>query len=256
SPYTDPVIENIHPAAIIHPSARLGAGVRVGPHAVVSAECTIGHNVFIGANAVIEAGSKIGDDSVIHPLVYVGHHTRIGARCEILPNTTLGKEGFGYAHDEKGNHYRIPHQGCVVIDDDVHIGANCSIDRATFGETRIGAGTKLDNQVHIAHNCRIGRNCLLTAKFAIAGSSTIGDMFVAGGSSTVTGHIEISHGVQLAGMSTVTKDITSPGQYGGFPLVPLQDHLKIRAAMVQLPAMRKQLSQLMKKIFPEGSSET
>lgn len=255
TPYTDSGFHGYHATAVIHSSVSLSEGVRVGPHAVIAAGCKLGKNVFVGANAVIEIGTEIGADSVIHPLVYIGHGTRIGARCEILPNTTIAKEGFGYAHDEKGNHYRIPHQGRVVIEDDVHIGAGGSIDRGTFGETRIGAGTKLDNQVHIAHNCRIGRNCLLTAGFAIAGSSTIGDNFVAGGSSTVTGHIEIGNDVQVSGMSTVTKDITEPGQYGGFPLLPLRQHLKVRAALVHLPEMRRQLSQLMKKFFPEDSGE-
>ncbi len=254
SPYTDASEEDRHPTAAIHSSVTMADGVRVGPHAVVAAGCKLGKRVFIGAGAVIEKGTEIGDDTTVHPLVYIGHGTRIGVRCEIMPNTTLGKEGFGYAHDEKGNHHRIPHQGRVVIEDDVHIGANCSIDRGTFGETRIGAGSKLDNQVHVAHNCKIGRNCLLTAKFAIAGSSTIGDHFVAGGSSTVTGHIAIGDGVQISGMSTVNKDLPGPGRYGGFPLVPLQQHLKIRAALVHLPEMRKQLGRLMKKLSPDGEA--
>lgn len=251
TPYTDATVSGCHPAAVIHPTVALGEGVRIGPNAVIANGCKLGKNVYVGAGAIIESGTEIGDDTTIHPLVYIGPESRIGSRCEILPNTTLGKEGFGYAHDEKGNHYRIPHQGRVVLEDDVHVGANCSIDRGTFGETRIGRGSKLDNQVHIAHNCKIGRNCLLTAKFAVAGSSTIGDHFVAGGSSTVTGHVEIGSGVQISGMSTVTKNIPDPGQYGGFPLVPLQHHLKIRAALVHLPEMRKQLAQLMKRFFPE-----
>lgn len=255
SPYTNPMVAGQHPSAVVDPSASLGKNVRLGPNVVIAARCTIGDNVYIGAGSVLEQGATIGHDTVIHPLVYIGHGTHVGDRCEVLPNTTIGKEGFGYAHDEKGNHYRIPHQGRVFIENDVHIGANCSIDRATFDETRIGSGTKIDNQVHIAHNCKIGRNCLLTAKFAIAGSSTIGDNFVAGGSSTVTGHIRIGNGVQISGMSTVTKDLPGPGQYGGFPLAPLQDHLKIRAALLHLPSMRKQLSQLMSKVFASEAEQ-
>ncbi len=251
TPYKNPSVTGIHPTAVIHESAEIGANARIGPHAYIGAGTKIGANVYIGANAVIEANVRIGEASVVHPLAYVGHGTQIGAKCELMPNTSVGKEGYGYAHDEKGNHYRIPHQGIVVLEDDVHVGANSNIDRATFAETRIGAGTKIDSMCHIAHNCKVGRNGLLIAKFGVAGSTTIGNNFIAGGDTNVIGHIEICDQVNIAGMSGVTKSISEPGQYGGYPLVSLPQYLKTKAALANLPEMRKQLSALVKKFMPE-----
>jgi UDP-3-O-[3-hydroxymyristoyl] glucosamine N-acyltransferase len=251
TPYKDPSITGVHPTAMIHESAEIGPNSRIGPHAFIGAGSKLGANVFIGANAVIEANVTIGEGTVIHPLAYVGHSSRIGARCELLPNSTVATEGFGYAHDEKGNHYRIPHQGIVVLEDGVQLGANSTIDRATFLETRVGAGTIIDNMCHIAHNCKVGRNSVLVAKFGMAGSAKAGANFVAGGDTNVIGHIEICDNVTIAGMSGVTKSISEPGQYGGYPLVSLQQYLKTKAAMANLPEMRKQLSALVKKFLPE-----
>jgi UDP-3-O-[3-hydroxymyristoyl] glucosamine N-acyltransferase len=257
TPYTNrSVTTGIHPSAVIHPSATLAPNVRVGPHAFIGADVVIGSGSYIGANSVIEDQSVIGEETVIHPLVFIGHSTQIGNRCEVHPQTVIAKEGFGYAHDERGNHYRIPHQGRVVLEDDVHIGASCSLDRATFGETRIEAGTKTDNQIHIAHNCRIGRNNLLVAGFAIAGSSRTGANVVAGGSTSVTGHIEICDNVQLAGVSAVSKSISKPGQYGGNPLVPLQDYIKIKVFLTKLPEMAKQVKAITKKLGLDQSEES
>jgi UDP-3-O-[3-hydroxymyristoyl] glucosamine N-acyltransferase len=255
TPYTNRAIAGIHPTAVIAQDASLGAGVRIGPHAFIGSGVRIGEGVYVGAGSVIEDGSMIDDHTVIHPQVFVGHSTEIGKKCEIHPQTVVGKEGFGYAHDEKGNHYRIPHQGRVIIEDDVHIGACCTIDRATFGETRIEAGAKLDNQVHIAHNCRIGRNSLITAGFAVAGSTRIGANFVTGGGSMVTGHIEICDNVQLAGFSAVRKSIDKAGQYGGNPLLPMKDHLKALTASTHGHEMRKQIHRILTHLGLQKDSD-
>lgn len=257
TPYTNKAIQGVHPTAIIGEGAEIAPGARIGPYAVIGAGTRIGKDVFIGAHTVIEDDCSIDEGTVIHPLVYIGHSTVIGKRCEIHPHSTIGKEGFGYAHDERFNHYRIPHQGRVVIEDDVHIGAGVAIDRSTFLETRIQSGAKFDNQIHIAHNCRIGRNSLLTAGFSMAGSSQIGANFVAGGRSVVTGHVEICDNVQISGLSAVSKSITKPGQYGGHPLMPLQQHIKMKAALTHLAEMRKSLSQVLKKLgISEKEGET
>jgi UDP-3-O-[3-hydroxymyristoyl] glucosamine N-acyltransferase len=250
TPYANSTTTGIHPTAIIHPTAHLSPDVKVGSHVFIGANVQIGSRSIIGANSVIEDQTCIGEESVIHPLVYIGHSTLIGNFCEVMPQTVIGKEGFGYAHDEKGNHYRIPHQGRVVLEDNVHIGSGCSIDRATFGETYLEAGAKLDNQVHIAHNCRIGRNALLTAGFMMAGSSKIGANFVAGGNTVVTGHIEICDNVQVAGVSAVNKSIDQPGQYGGNPILPLQEYIKMKVFLTKLPEMAKQLKALVKQMTP------
>jgi len=244
TPYTNPSINGVHPTAVVSETAHVAKTARIAPHAYIGANVTLGENVYIGAGAVIEDNSVIGDSTVIHPNVFVGHSSQIGSRCEIHPNSVVGKEGFGYAHDEKFNHTRIPHQGRVVLEDDVHIGACCTIDRGTFGETRIERGVIMDNLVHIAHNNRIGRNSVLTSGFTMAGSSKIGANFVTGGKTVVTGHIEIADNVQLSALSAISKSITTPGQYGGHPFQPLQAYLKSQAAIPHLPEMRK----LLKKI--------
>lgn len=247
TPYRPQMLQAIHPTAQIDSSAVLDESVEVGPGAVIGSGVEIGARSFIGANTVIEKNTKIGTDSTIHPLVYIGHHTVIGNGCEILPQSTIGSEGYGYAHDEKGQHHRIPHSGRVVLHDNVHVGACCTIDRGTIEDTVIGQGTKIDNQCHLAHNSVIGKNCLITAQFGMAGSSTIGNNFISGGKASVTGHVTITNNVQISGMSAVTKSIDQPGQYGGFPLQPLRDYLRTKAAMIQLHDLRKQVQDLLTK---------
>ena len=248
TPYTNASVQGVHPSAHVQSSAVLGKNVRIGPGAFVGANVKIGDGTYIGANAVIEDFSEIGADSVIHPLAFIGHSTLIGNRVEIHPSTVIGKEGFGYAHDERFNHTRIPHQGRVVIEDDVHIGASCTIDRGTFGETRIEAGAKFDNQVHIAHNCRVGRNSLFTAGNVVAGSSRVGANVVVGGLSAITGHISVCDNVQLSGFSAVTKSIDKPGQYGGNPLLPLQQHIKMKVSLSHITEMRATVKKIAKHL--------
>lgn len=248
TPYTNRSLIGIHPTAVIAPNAKIGDGCRIGPCAVIGANVRLGSQVAIGAHAVIEDDTEIGDKTVIHPLVYIGHSTSIGQNCEIMPQTVIGKEGFGYGRDAKGQSHRTPHLGRVVIEDHVDIGSSCTIDRGTFGDTRIGRGTKLDNLIHLGHNCKIGSNCLVTAGFTMAGSSQIGSNFVAGGRSNVTGHISVTDNVQIAGLSAITHSLTEPGQYGGDPIMPLQTHLKVKSSLDKLPEMRKQISRILKHL--------
>lgn len=248
TPYTNKNVQSVHPTAVIAASSQIASSARIGPFVVIGEDAKIGDGVYIGASTVIEERCEIANDTVIHPHVVIGHSTIIGARCEIHSQTIIGKEGYGYSHDEKGNHYKIPHQGRVVLEDDVHIGGNCSIDRSTFKETRLKQGAKLDNGCHVAHNCTIGRNAIITAGFIMAGSSRIGDNFVCGGNTNITGHIEITDNVSLAGVSSVAKSVTKPGPYGGYPLQPLQSFLRTKAALMHLPQMRRQLKMIIKHL--------
>lgn len=229
----------IHPTAVIHPSAKISANVRVGPYAVISKDVVIGEDAAIGAHSVLETKARIGARTVLHPFVYIGHTCEIGADCEINPHTVVGKEGFGYAHDAKGNHFRIPHTGRVVLEDRVHLGASVNVDRGTFGETRIGAGAILDNRIHISHNVSIGAGSVITAGFVVAGSTKIGRHFLTGGNTTVGGHLEICDGVQLGGLSVVRKSITKPGEYGGNPLMPMREYLRMMNALTKIPQLVK-----------------
>jgi UDP-3-O-[3-hydroxymyristoyl] glucosamine N-acyltransferase len=237
---------SIHPTAVIHASARLGAGVSVGPFCVIGQNVVVADKVRIDASVTIEADCRIGKDTHLYSNLYLGPRTEIGERCEIHPHSTIGAEGFGFAPDERGRFTRIPQSGKVVIENDVEVGANSTIDRATFGATRIGEGTKIDKQAHIAHNCDIGKHCVLAGKFAVAGSTKIGNHFIAGGRVTVKDNITVTNGVEIAGLSGVHNSIHEPGQYGGFPIQPVRDAMRSGMTLAHLPQMRKQLAKILK----------
>ncbi len=242
----------IHPTAIIDSTVSLGENVSVGPYTVIGKNVTIGDGVRIDAAVIIEADCKIGKDSHLYSQLYIGPRTEIGERCEILPNSAIGSEGFGFAHDERGRFYRIPQTGKVVLQNDVEVGSNSTIDRAAFGVTLIGEGTKIDKLAHIAHNCEIGKHCILAGKFAVAGSTKIGDHFMAGGRVTVRDGITITSGVEVAALSGVHTHVTEPGQYGGFPVQPVRDAFRTSMSLPHLPQMRKDLSKLLKHVFGES----
>ena len=245
----------IHPSAIVAPNCKIGSRVIIGPNAVIGSCCVLGDDVYIGPNAVLEEGVHVGAKSVIHAQVFIGHDCAIGSECEILPHTTIGSDGYGYAHDATGNHHRIPHQGRVVIGSKVDIGANCAIDRGTLDDTRIGEGTKMDNLCHIAHNTQIGKFCLITACFVTGGSAKIGDYVVIGGRTTMSGHKTVGDRVHIGALAGVSSDVLEPGQYSGYPLQPLRDYLKTTASVVHLPKLRKDVSRLLRKVFPDESPD-
>lgn len=238
----------IHATAIIDLTATIGKNVSIGAYTVIGQNVRIGDGVRIDCAVIIEAGARIGKDSHLYSHLYIGPRTEIGERCELLPNSTIGSEGFGFAHDEKGHFHRIPQTGKVVLHNDVEVGANCTIDRATFGATVIGEGTKIDKLSHIAHNCEIGKHCVLAGKFAVAGSTKIGNHFVSGGRVTVKDGITIADGVEVAGLSGVHNSITEPGQYGGFPIQPVRDALRSGMSLAHLPKLRKNVTRIMKHL--------
>jgi UDP-3-O-[3-hydroxymyristoyl] glucosamine N-acyltransferase len=240
--------ENIHPSAIIHPEAKLAANVVVGPGAVISAGVTIGARTYIGANTVIENNVSIGEECFIHALVAIGHTVRIGNRCEIKPHAVVGSDGYGYAHDEKGNHYRLPHYGELIIEDDVHIGANVNIDRGTYGPAIIRFGTKIDNHCHFGHNVDIGKNNLITAGFISAGSVKIGANAIFGGRTSVNNKVELCDNVTAGGMTVFSNDITKPGMYAGFPATDYKTALRAQASIASLPRLRRNLAKVMKHL--------
>jgi UDP-3-O-[3-hydroxymyristoyl] glucosamine N-acyltransferase len=211
---------SIHPSASVHPTATLGARAQIGAQAVVEAGVTLGDDVTLGSGVVICTG------------------TTLGSRVVVQAGAVLGGAGFGYAtHPATGEHVLFPQQGTLVIEDDVEIGANTTIDRGALGETRIGAGTKIDNQVHIGHNCRIGRNVLIAAQVGISGSCTIGDGVVMAGQVGLGDHVTIGPGVILGGASGVFpgKRLEGPGQmFMGVPAEPLKDYLKSIARVRRL----------------------
>ncbi|MGZ6440765.1 MAG: UDP-3-O-(3-hydroxymyristoyl)glucosamine N-acyltransferase [Pseudobdellovibrionaceae bacterium] len=239
---------HIHPKSSVHLTAQLGKNVIIGPGAVIGSEVQIADNSIIGANAVIETHARIGRNTIIHPLAFIGAYCEIGAFCEIHPHATIGADGFGFVPLKDAHPVKIPQNGKVIIEDYVEIGANSTIDRAALTETRICAGAKLDNLIHVAHNCEIGQNALIAAGFMMAGSSKLGRNFMSGGRVVVADHIDITDNVMIAGLSAVTNDVSEAGQYGGYPLQSLKDSLKTLANTIHLTKMRRQLGRIVKHL--------
>jgi UDP-3-O-[3-hydroxymyristoyl] glucosamine N-acyltransferase len=195
----------------------------------------------------IGQGSVVGDDTVLHPNVSVGSNVVIGSRVIIHAGTVIGSDGFGFVTDG-GRHHKIPQVGGVIIGDDVEIGGNCTIDRATLGNTVIGKGTKLDNQVHVAHNVTIGEHCLLAGQCGIAGSSTLGNYVVMGGQAGVSDHITLGDRVMAGGKAVITKDV-APGQViAGYNAMPLREWLKVQVILPKLPELKKNVTELQKQM--------
>lgn len=238
----------IHPSSFIHPTAHVGKNVSVGPFAFIGEQAVIGENATIGTQVVIESFAKIGDHTLLHPQVFIGSHCELGSYCEIHPHTVIGADGFSFAPNKEGHHKKIPQLGNVVIGNHVELGAHCAIDRAALTTTRIGDGTKMDNFCHVAHNVEIGSHCVMAAGFAIAGSSKVGNHCMFGGEVAVTDHVVITDKVMVAGRGAVTNDITTSGQYGGYPLEPLRDAMKTIANIGQLTRIRKDVAKVIKHL--------
>ncbi len=241
-----------HATAIVHESATLGANVLLGPYCVIGANAVIGDGCCIGSHVVVENDVHLGANTVLHPHVFVGAGCELGRDCEVHPHTSIGSDGFGYAVGASRRPQKLSHLGNVCIGDEVEIGSNCAIDRATLSSTHIRSGTKIDNICHIAHNCDLGEDGFYTAGFMMAGSTKIGRRFMTGGNSVVSAHLELADDVVLAGRSTVTSDVTEPGHYGGYPLQPLKDFMRTLASLGQLTDIRKNVNRVLKHLqLPE-----
>lgn len=224
----------IHPSAIIHPSAQIPDSCFVGVNVVVEKDVVFGQRCRLLTGAIIERGAVLGDDCLIHATALIGYECRLGDQVEVGPGSVIGSDGYGFAQDEAGKSHCIPQTGNVVIEDRVRIGAQNCIDRAAYGATRIGAGTKTDNLCHVAHGVDIGEDCLLTAMFCVAGSTKIGDRLMASGQTGILGHLTICDDVALAHRAGVIQDIKQPGVYAGLPVQPLKQHMKNAAQLRKL----------------------
>ena len=217
-----PMPQGISPLASIAPTARLGANVAVGPFTTIGEHVVLGDSVSIFSNVSIEDGTVIGEGSVIHPQVSIYYGSIIGRRCIIHSGAVIGADGYGFA-TEGGRHHKIPQIGIVRIGDDVEVGAGTTIDRASLGETIIGDGTKIDDQVMIGHNVKVGKHCLLVAQVGIAGSTELGDYVIVAGQSGFGGHLKIGNHVQVAAKSAVLHDVPDGGKVMGAPAIPFRD---------------------------------
>jgi len=214
--------QQIDPSAVIFPNVSLGSNVKIGPRTRILPGAYVGDDVVVGA------------DCVVHPNCVIYHDCRIGDRCSIHANTVIGSDGFGYAHTKAGEHVKIQHLGNVIIEDDVEIGSNTSIDRAAFKSTIVRRGSKIDNLVHMAHNVEVGAHSIICGQTGIAGSTVLGRNVVMAAQSGATGHIKIADFTTIAGRGGVTKD-TEPGKtYAGFPLMDHKQWLKLQGKLARL----------------------
>jgi UDP-3-O-[3-hydroxymyristoyl] glucosamine N-acyltransferase len=240
--------ERIHPSAAVHESASIAETAFISPNAVIGPEVSIGEHTRILGGAVVENGAVIGSHCVIHPNAVIGFKCVIGNQVEIGACTVIGSEGYGFAQDASGKHHKIPQTGIVVIEDRVRIGANNCIDRATYAETRIGAGTKIDNLCHIAHNVQIGEDCLLTAMLCVAGSTKIGNRVVTSGQAGILDHVTICDDVYLLHRAGVSKDIKNPGIYAGVPVQPLNQYMRNTAHQKSIGGLKEKVAGLEKEL--------
>lgn len=207
---------------IVYPTAHIENGAKIG------ANCTIMSGVYVGSEAVI------GDDVILYPNVTVYRDCVIGNRVMIHAGTVIGSDGFGYAHTKMGEHVKLYQNGNVIIEDDVEIGANTTVDCAVFGSTIIKQGSKIDNLVQIGHNCIVGEYSIMVSQSGLAGSTTLGRNVVMGGQSATAGHLSIAPFTTLAARSGVTKSITQKGVYSGFPLMEHKLWLKMQAKLAKM----------------------
>ena len=236
-------VPGIDPTAVIAPGVRLGRDVCIRPYAVIEDGAEIGDGVSVGAGVFIGAGSTVGAGSRIYPHVTIREHTRIGRRVIIHSGTVIGGDGFGFELKE-GRHVKIPQTGSVQIDDDVEIGANVTIDRARFGRTHVGEGTKIDNLVHLAHNVVVGPHCLLVAQVGISGSTRLGKYVTLAGQVGLVGHIEIGDEVVVGAQGGISKSVPAKAVMWGCPAVPLDEAKEQIALTRRLPKLVERVKKL------------
>lgn len=237
-------VAGVHPTAVVAASAQFDPeAVSIGPQAVIGEAVKIGAGTEIGAGCFIGAAVSIGEDCKFHAHVSILRQCVVGHRVILHSGAVIGSDGFGF-ENVGGQHAKIEQVGNVQIDDDVEIGANTCVDRARFGKTWIGAGTKIDNLVQIAHNVVIGKHCLIAGQVGIAGSTRLHDGVIVAAQAGISGHLEIASGVIVTGQSGVSKSLSVPGPYMGFHAQPMRETLRILAATRRLPELIERLRKL------------
>ena len=238
----------VHGHAYVADGAQIAADASVGPFAAIGERVRIGARTIVFPHVTIGRDAAIGDDCILHAGVSVRERVRIGNRVIVQDGAVIGSDGFGFARRADGTHEKIPQVGGVVIEDDVEIGANAAIDRPAIGETRIGAGTKIDNLVQIAHGVTVGRRVLLAGQTGIAGSTVIEDDVTFAGQVGVSGHLTIGKGT-IATAQTGIPNSVEPGSFvSGYPAIPNRDWLKASAVFRRLPELRKQVADLERRL--------
>ena len=241
-------IQGIDPSASVADKTKIGKNVAVGKNVVISAGCEIGDDTIIFHNTVLLENVKVGSNCLIYPNVSIREESVLGNNVIVHSNTCIGSDGFGYVPNQKGEYEKVPQIGNVVIEDDVEIGSNVSIDRAAFGSTVLKKGVKIDNLVQIAHNVVIGENTAVAAQAGISGSTKVGRHCMIAGQAGFVGHIEITDGVIVGAQSGISKSITKPGKYRGYPAQEMSTQLRLEAQVRNLPSLSEKIKKLEEKI--------
>ncbi len=233
----------IHASAVVAPDAEIADGAAIGPGVVIGPRAKVGRSCALCANATVGADVELGEEVVLHESVVVKYGCKVGNRVRIGPNSVIGHDGFGY-YTTGGVHHGIPHIGNVVIEDDVEIGACSCVDRAKFGSTRIGAGTKIDNLVQVAHNVQIGKGCLLAGQAGVAGSAKLGRYVVLGGHAGIRDNISLGNRVQCSAFAAVAADVPDGQIVAGMPAEPAKEKMRAVMAQKKLPELLKRVKKL------------
>jgi UDP-3-O-[3-hydroxymyristoyl] glucosamine N-acyltransferase len=234
----------IHRLAEVAASATIGEGSSIGPFVSIGDDAVIGRDVVLGPQVTVGRGAVIGDGCRLHSRVSVREGCRLGRRVVVQDGAVIGSDGFGFARRDDGSYEKIPQPGTVVVEDDVEIGANSTIDRPAVGETRVCQGVKIDNLVQVAHGVRVGRNTLLCAQVGVAGSATIGESVVLAGQVGVAGHLEIGDRVTATAQTGIPNSVDAGTVVSGYPAIPNRDWLKSSAVFRRLPELKKAVSDL------------
>jgi len=234
----------VHPLTAIAPDARLGTGVSIGPFVAVGAGASIGDRTVVYPNVTIGPGARVGDDCVVHANVSIRERVVVGHRVVLQDGVVLGGDGYGFVRRADGTHEKIPQVAAVVIEDDVEIGANTTVDRPAVGETRIKAGAKIDNLVQVGHGVTIGRNALMAAQVGISGSTSIGDDVVFGGQVGVGGHLTIGDRAVAVGQSGVTNSLDAGARVAGYPAIDNQTWRRASVLFKHLPELKRRIDAL------------
>ncbi len=241
--------EGISPYATIDATAEIGEGTSIDAQVMIRKNVVLGRNVQVFGQVFIGDDSRIGDNTILYPGVKIYHNCVVGARCVIHANAVIGSDGFGFAKDEEGNYNKIPQTGNVVIGNDVEIGSNTVVDRASLGSTVLEDGVKLDNLIQVAHNVTIGKRTVIAAQAGIAGSSKVGEDSIIGGQVGIVGHLTLADKIQIQAQSGIASSITEPGsKWYGTPAIQYQNYLKSYAHFKQLSSLHAEVARLAKEI--------
>ena len=237
----------VHPTALVEPGGAVDPSAHVGPYAVIGAGSRIGPGAVVHAFVAVGRDCAVGEGVVLHPHAVLYDGTEVGAGCIVHAGVVLGADGFGYA-THGGVHHKVPQTGRVVLEPEVEVGANSTIDRATLGETRVGTGTKIDNLVQVGHNVQVGRHCILCGQAGIAGSARLGDFVVLAGQAGVAGHIELGDGVQVAAKSAALASVEPRTTVAGIPAIEMRQWRRRTVLLARLEEMGRRLRALEKRL--------